>query len=48
MAKPKGSRSGSSKSRNSSSSIKAIKTFKDTLQEGGVDECEPRPSQEFM
>lgn len=40
MAKSKGARSGSSKSRNGAASISAIKTFKDTLQEGSVDECE--------
>jgi hypothetical protein len=41
MAKSKGARSGSSsKSRNGAASINAIKTFKDTLQEGSVDECE--------
>lgn len=39
MAKPKGARSGSSKSRGGAASINAIKTFKDTLQEGSVDEC---------
>jgi hypothetical protein len=41
MPKSNGARPGSSsKSRNGPASIDAIKTFKATLQEGSVDECE--------